>query len=193
MMIPTFFANQKKFREWLEKNHNEKAELFVGFYKVHSNKPSMTWSESVDQALCFGWIDGVRKSIDKESYYIRFTPRKKSSNWSAVNIKKVEKLNNQGLMKPAGLESFANRKMEKSEVYSFETNSKNLNNNFEKRFKSSVTAWTFFKQQAASYQKTVIHWIMSAKQEKTQLSRLEKAITESEKLKLLWYKYKLRK
>ena len=188
MVTPSFFANQIKFREWLEKYHNEETELFVGFYKVHSNKPSMTWSESVDQALCFGWIDGVRKSIDNESYYIRFTPRKKSSNWSTVNIKKVENLILLGFMKPDGLEAFANRKEEKSEVYSFEAKSKNLNNSFEERFKSNVTAWTFFMQQAATYRKTVIHWIMSAKQEKTQLSRLENAIAESEKLKLLWNK-----
>jgi uncharacterized protein YdeI (YjbR/CyaY-like superfamily) len=190
MVTPTFFADQAKFREWLGKYHHEKTELLVGFYKVHTNKPSMTWPESVDQALCFGWIDGIRKSIDHESYCIRFTPRKKNSNWSAVNIKKVEKLTREGLMKQAGLEAFANRKEEKSEIYSFEANSLNLNNIFEKRFKSNGSAWTFFNQQSASYRKTVIHWIMSAKQEKTQLSRLEKAIAESEKHQLLWNNFK---
>src|SRR6187549_476911 len=117
---PTFFATQSDFRKWLEKNHSKATELFVGFYKVDSGKPSMTWSESVDQAICFGWIDGVRKSIDKDSYFIRFTPRKPTSIWSAINIKKVEELTKQGLMQPAGLASFEKRTEGKSRIYSFE-------------------------------------------------------------------------
>ena len=106
-MPHTFFAKQSGFRNWLKKNHRKETELIVGFYKVGSGKPSITWSQSVDEALCFGWIDGVRTSIDKESYQIRFTPRKPTSIWSAINIKKVEVLTKQGLMQPAGLASFA--------------------------------------------------------------------------------------
>src|SRR6478735_2031721 len=105
-MTPTFFATQSDFRKWLQKNHKTETELNVGFYKVGSGKPSMTWSQSVDEALCFGWIDGVRKSIDADSYQIRFTPRKASSIWSAVNVKKVEELTKQGLMQPAGIAAF---------------------------------------------------------------------------------------
>lgn len=108
-MTPTFFANQSDLRKWFEKNHDKKTELLVGFYKVGSNKPSITWSQSVDEALCFGWIDGVRKSIDNNSYCIRFTPRKSKSFWSALNIKKVEELTKQGLMHTAGLASFEMR------------------------------------------------------------------------------------
>src|SRR6187549_365301 len=119
-MTPTFFANQSDFRKWLQKNHTKETELLVGFYKVGSGKPSMTWSQSVDQALCFGWIDGVRKSIDKDSYQIRFTPRKQTSIWSAVNIKKIEELTKQGLMQPEGLASFEKKQEAKSKIYSHE-------------------------------------------------------------------------
>ena len=108
-MKPTFFAKQSDFRKWLEKNHKKETELVVGFHKVDSGNPSMTWSQSVDEALCFGWIDGVRKSIDQDRYQIRFTQRKSTSTWSAINIKKVDALIKQGLMQPAGLESFKNR------------------------------------------------------------------------------------
>ena len=178
-----FFPTQLDFRKWLEENHKKEKELIVGFYKVDSGKPSMTWSQSVDQALCFGWIDGIRKSIDKESYCIRFTPRRPTSIWSTVNINKVETLIKQGLMQPAGLEIYKQRKEEKSGIYSFENEAKKFSDNFEKRFKANSEAWNFFISQAKSYQKTAIHWIMSAKQEKTQISRLEKVIIESEKQK----------
>src|SRR6476659_5155070 len=117
---PIFFATQSEFRKWLKKNHQKATELFVGFYKVDSGKPSMTWSQSVDHAICFGWIDGVRKSIDKDSYLIRFTPRKPASIWSAINIKKVEELTKQGLMQPAGLASFEKRVESRSKIYSYE-------------------------------------------------------------------------
>jgi uncharacterized protein YdeI (YjbR/CyaY-like superfamily) len=119
-MAAIFFSKQSEFRKWLAKNHRKETELLVGFYKVDSGKPSMTWSQSVDEALCFGWIDGVRTSIDKDSYQIRFTPRKPTSIWSSVNIKKIEALTKQGLMQPAGLASFENRKEHKSKIYSYE-------------------------------------------------------------------------
>ncbi|RED24790.1 uncharacterized protein YdeI (YjbR/CyaY-like superfamily) [Flavobacterium cutihirudinis] len=178
-MTPTFFSTQEKFREWLEKHHQKETELLVGFYKVSNKKPSMSWSESVDQALCFGWIDGVRKSIDKESYTIRFTPRKKSSIWSAINIKKIEELTKAGLMKEAGIKAFELRSESKSGIYSHEKEASVLTPEFEKQFKTNKPAWEFFTNQAPSYKKVMIHWIMTAKQEKTRLSRLEKTITIS--------------
>ena len=178
-MTPTFFSTPEKFRAWLEKHHQTETELLVGFYKVNSKKPSMSWSESVDQALCFGWIDGVRKSIDEESYTIRFTPRKKTSIWSAINIKKIEELSKAGLMKNAGLKAFKLRSEERSGIYSHEKEPSLLTPEFEKQFKSNQIAWDYFNQQAPSYKKVMIHWIMSAKQEKTQISRLEKAINVS--------------
>jgi len=182
-MTPIFFPNKSEFRKWLEKNHQKEKELLVGFYKVTSGKPSMTWSESVDQALCFGWIDGVRKSIDKDSYTIRFTPRKTSSIWSAINIQKMEDLTKAGLMTDAGLKAFSFRTENKSKIYSHEKEPVPLLESYEEEFKSNKTAWEFFEKQAPSYKKVMIHWIMSAKQEKTQLSRLEKTILESEKQK----------
>lgn len=178
-MDVTFFSNQDEFRTWLEKYHDKETELLVGFYKVKTGKPSMTWSQSVDQALCFGWIDSVRRSIDDESYCIRFTPRKKSSNWSAINIKKVEELKKAGLMTDAGLKAFKFREDGKSKIYSYEKSSK-LTSNYQNLFKAKQTAWDFFTHQPPSYKKLITHWIMSARMEKTQLSRLEKAINESE-------------
>ena len=178
-MTPTFFAKSSDFRKWLAKNHLTCTELLVGFYKVDSGKPSMTWPQSVDEALCFGWIDGVRKRIDDDSYSIRFTPRKATSIWSAVNIKKIEDLTQKGLMQPAGLAAFEKRTEHRSRIYAYETEPAKLSAKFEKAFKANKNAWAFFTAQALSYQKTVVHWIMRAKQESTQLSRLEKTITES--------------
>jgi uncharacterized protein YdeI (YjbR/CyaY-like superfamily) len=189
-VIPIFFKNQSEFREWLEKNHKKETELLVGFYKIASSKHNMTWPQSVDEALCFGWIDSVRKSIDHESYCIRFTPRKPTSIWSKVNIDKVKKLTKSGLMQPSGIEAYQNRKAEKSEIYSFESDTKLLAGHLEKQFTANKKAWEFFITRSPSYQKTVIHWIMTAKQEATKLSRLEKTILASEKQKLLWDRYK---
>jgi uncharacterized protein YdeI (YjbR/CyaY-like superfamily) len=177
-MIPIFFETQFEFRNWLKTFHKTKVEIIVGFYKVGSSKLSMSWSESVDQAICFGWIDGVRKSIDKDSYCIRFTPRKKTSIWSAINIKKVEKLTNKGLMNKAGLEAFSCRIEAKSKVYSHEVEFVKLDINYENQFSENISAWSFFISQAPSYQKNIIHWIMSAKKENTRKSRLAKIIHE---------------
>ena len=179
----TFFETQNDFRKWLDENHEKESELIVGFYKVDSGKPSMSWSQSVDQALCYGWIDGVRRSIDKESYCIRFTPRRINSNWSAINIKKVEELINAGLMQPAGLRLFGLRDESKSENYSYENNPSYLAPDYEKQFMEDPVAWDFFVKQAPSYKKAVTHWIMSAKQEKTRQSRLEKTISDSRQQK----------
>ncbi|MFV8440589.1 YdeI/OmpD-associated family protein [Flavobacterium sp. LB2P44] len=180
-MTPTFFATQAEFREWLEKHYKKETELLVGFYKVGSNKRSMTWSQSVDQALCFGWIDGVRKSIDHESYSIRFTPRRSNSIWSAINIRKVEELNKSGLITPEGQKAFDLRTESKSRIYSHEKKEMGiLSPNYESQFRLNSLAWDFFNTQAPSYKKVMIHWIMTAKQEKTRISRLEKTIEISE-------------
>ncbi|ANF49662.1 bacteriocin-protection protein [Chryseobacterium glaciei] len=179
-MDAIFFATPNDFREWLEKNHKTEKELLVGFYKVGTKKPSMIWSEAVDQALCFGWIDSVRRSIDEESYSNRFTPRKPTSIWSVINIKKVEELTKAGLMKPEGLKAFELRKEERSAIYSHEKELAVLDPTYEKQFKANKIAWEFFNNQAPSYKKVMLHWIMSAKQEKTRISRLEKTIQESE-------------
>lgn len=179
-MALLFFSNQNEFRNWLEINHKKETELFVGFYKKASGIPSMTWSESVDQAICFGWIDGVRKSIDSERYCIRFTPRRSDSIWSAINIKKVEDLTRAGLMTPEGEKAFRFRDESKSRIYLHENEMPILNPDYERDFKKNNVAWDFFVKQSPSYKKGIIHWIMSAKQEKTRTSRLEKAINESE-------------
>jgi uncharacterized protein YdeI (YjbR/CyaY-like superfamily) len=182
-MAPTFFAMQAEFRAWLEKHHKKETELLVGFYKVSSDKLSMTWSQSVDQALCFGWIDGVRKSIDAESYSIRFTPRRSNSIWSAINIQKMEELSKAALMTPEGQKAFDLRKESKSRIYSHEKEPAILDPNYESQFKMNPPAWEFFYAQAPSYKKVMIHWIMTAKQEKTRITRLEKTIQISEQQK----------
>jgi uncharacterized protein YdeI (YjbR/CyaY-like superfamily) len=181
----TFFEDQDKFRAWLSANHEKETELLVGFYKVGSGKPSMTWSESVDQALCFGWIDSVRRSIDEESYCIRFTPRKKTSIWSAININKVEALKKLGLMTPAGLKAYGYRTDDKSEIYSHENGRLELDSEYEKQFMQDEVAWSFFENQAPSYKKAITHWIMSGKQEKTRQSRLNKLMDASREQKRL--------
>lgn len=178
-MKPTFFASPAAFRKWLEKNHAKKSELLVGFYKVGSGKANMSWSESVDQALCFGWIDGVRRTIDDKSYCIRFTPRKPSSIWSASNIKKVKELSKKGLMHESGLAAFGKRTEEKSRVYSFEKPADNLSPAYEKKLKANKKAWKYFQALAPGYRKLSIHWIMGAKQEATQLKRLQTIVKQS--------------
>ena len=179
-MSPTFFAKQSDFRNWLKRNHTKETALLVGFYKVDSGKPSMTWTQSVDEALCFGWIDGVRTSIDKDSYQIRFTQRKPTSIWSAVNIKKMEDLTRQGLMQPAGLAIFEKRKELKSKIYSYENEKVEFTSDFEKLFKANKKAWDYFQSLAPSYKKVSSHWVMAAKQESTRLKRLHELIKDSE-------------
>jgi len=184
---PVFFETAQDFRNWLQRHHEIHTELLVGFYRVRSGRASMSWPESVDEALCYGWIDGVRRSVDEESYSIRFTPRKKDSIWSAVNIKKVEVLTQKGLMTEAGLKAFSFRKEKKSAIYSHESEMKELSDDLQQLFEADGKAWEFFNAQAPSYKKRIIHWIMSAKQETTRLSRLRKAIASSaEQQKISW-------
>jgi uncharacterized protein YdeI (YjbR/CyaY-like superfamily) len=179
-MKPVFFAKPENFRKWLESNHESRQELLIGFYKKGSKKPSITWPESVREALCFGWIDGVRRAIDAESYSIRFTPRRNNSTWSAINIKLVEELTTAGLMRPAGLRAFANRKDEKSGIYAYEQRkTAKLDAALEKRFRASPAAWTFFQAQAPWYRRTTTYWVTSAKKEETRGKRLEILISSS--------------
>jgi uncharacterized protein YdeI (YjbR/CyaY-like superfamily) len=178
-MTIKFFKTQADFRKWFEKNHEKETELAVGFYRVGSGKPSMTWPESVDQALCFGWIDGVRKRIDDDSYSIRFTPRRPTSIWSAINIAKVEDLAARGLMMPAGISAFEKRLAHKSRIYTYENDPAKLAPEYEKEFKKNRAAWKFFISQAPWYQRVAIHRIMRAKKEETRISRLQKTIAAS--------------
>lgn len=179
-MTPIFFAKQSEFRKWLQKNHQKQTELLVGFYKVDSGKASISWSQAVDEALCFGWIDGVRTSIDKERYQIRFTQRNATSIWSTINIQKVNDLTKRGLMQPAGLASFEKRTANKSSIYSHEKKEVIFPKDFIATFKKNKKAWTYFQSLAPSYQKTAIHWVTSAKQTATQLKRLNELIADSE-------------
>jgi uncharacterized protein YdeI (YjbR/CyaY-like superfamily) len=179
-MEPIFFPTPADFRAWLEQNHDTAQELFVGFYRKASGKPTMTWSEAVDQALCFGWIDGVRHSLDAESYTNRFTPRRPGSNWSAVNIRKVEELTKAGLMQPAGLAAFAWRKEAKSSVYSYEQRYEaRLTPEQEQELRAHPEAWEFFQSQPPSYRQTAIWWVVSAKREETRARRLATLIEDS--------------
>jgi uncharacterized protein YdeI (YjbR/CyaY-like superfamily) len=179
-MKPTFFKAQSDFRKWFEKHHDASKELLVGFYKKSSGRPSITWPESVDEALCFGWIDGIRRSIDDISYTIRFTPRKPTSTWSVVNIKRAQELIDQGLIWPAGLKAFQARKENRSGIYAYEQRSEKLPDPYERTFRKNKTAWAFFQAQPAGYRKVAGWWVVSAKKEETRLKRLEKLIEESD-------------
>jgi uncharacterized protein YdeI (YjbR/CyaY-like superfamily) len=175
-----FFQTPADFRAWLFQHHSTKNELLVGFYKRGCGKPSITWPESVDAALCYGWIDGVRRSIDEISYQIRFTPRKSSSTWSAININRVAELKKLGLMHAAGLKAFEARKSGKSAIYSYEQrqNAK-LPAAYEKQFRANKKAWTFFQQQPPWYRRTATYFVISAKQESTREKRLARLIQDS--------------
>jgi uncharacterized protein YdeI (YjbR/CyaY-like superfamily) len=177
---PTFFPAPAHFRRWLEKYHAKVAELWVGFHKRGSGRPSITWPESVDEALCFGWIDGVRYRIDEISYRIRFTPRKPKSGWSNVNVKRVAALKKLGRMAPAGLAAFAKADPKKSGIYAYERSHPRLGAAYEKEFRANQKAWTFFKSQAPWYQRTLTYWVVSAKREETRRKRLASLIADSE-------------
>ena len=170
---PQFFSTLANWRAWLEMHHANTDEFWVGFYKRDSGRPSITWPESVDGALCFGWIDGVRKTIDATSYKIRFTPRKSRSIWSAINIKRAKELSKQGLMHPAGLAAFEKRDGDRSAIYAYEQRkTARLPPEFEKQFRASDAAWSFFQSQPPWYQRTSTYWVVSAKKEETRVKRL---------------------
>ena len=169
---PTFFATPAQLRAWFKANHRNADELWVGFYKKDSGRPSITWPESVDEALCVGWIDGIRKSLGDVSYVIRFTPRKPRSTWSAVNIRRVEALRARGAMRPAGLAAFAALEKGRSGTYSYEQRTVELAERYAKIMKRNRVAWVFFQAQAPWYRKAIGWWVVSAKQEATRLKRL---------------------
>jgi len=181
----SFFKSPAEFRNWLKKHHAGEHELWVGFYKKDSGKPSITWPQSVDEALCFGWIDGLRKSIDDVSYMIRFTPRKPTSTWSAVNIRRVAELKEKGLMRPAGLKAFELRREYRSGIYSYEQRSVELPDPYRKQLKKHKAAWKFFEAQTASYRKAVNWWILGAKREETRQKRLAELIEHSTNERLI--------
>lgn len=163
-------------RKWFAAHHVSESELWVGFYKKDSGKASITWPQSVDEALCFGWIDGIRKSIDEVSYKIRFTPRKPRSIWSAVNIKRAGELSEQGLMQATGLKAFAARQENRSGVYSYEQRSPELPDQYAKKLRKNAATWKFFQAQPPSYRKAVNWWVVSARKEETRLMRLDRLI-----------------
>jgi len=170
---PKFFASPAEWRAWLEKHHADTQELWVGFYKRASGRPSITWPEGVDGALCFGWIDGLRKSIDAISYKIRFTPRKSHSIWSAINIRRATELSKLGLMHSAGFAAFEKRDSDRSAIYAYEQRkTAKLPAAFEKKFRGNAEAWKFFQSQPRWYQRTSTYWVISAKKEETRLKRL---------------------
>ena len=181
---PKFFPTLADWRAWLDKHHDKHEEFWVGFYKRNSGHPSITWPESVDGALCFGWIDGVRHSIDATSYKIRFTPRKPRSTWSAINIKRVKELTELGMMHPSGVSAFEKRNNDRSAIYSYEQRkTATLPPEFEKQFKANAKAWTYFQSQPPWYQRTSTYWVISAKREETKKKRLSTLIECSKQAK----------
>jgi uncharacterized protein YdeI (YjbR/CyaY-like superfamily) len=174
-MKPVFFATPSLLRKWFEKNHEREKELWLGYYKRDSGRASVTWPESVDQALCFGWIDGVRKSLGDESYMIRFTPRKPKSKWSAVNLKRVAELERLGLMHARGRETHANR-VQKRAGYSYEERIEKLPAKYEKQLRANKAAWKYYSAQPPWYRRTSAHWVVRAVKEETRLRRLEQLI-----------------
>ena len=172
------FKSAAEFREWLQKHHDCATELWLGFYNQRSAEQGITYREALDEALCFGWIDGVRKSIDETTYKQRFTPRKEKSYWSAINIKRVQELTKLGRMAPTGVKAFERRTSD-SGKYSFESRPKKLPAWYEKQFKANDGAWKFFRSQAPWYQRTATFWVVSAKQEETRHRRLATLIGDS--------------
>ncbi|HTD52074.1 MAG TPA: YdeI/OmpD-associated family protein [Thermoanaerobaculia bacterium] len=179
-MKPKFFATPATFRAWLEAHHRTEKELLVGFHKKGTGKPSITWPESVDEALCFGWIDGVRHSLNARAYTIRFTPRRPTSIWSAVNVGRVAELTKRGRIQPAGLRAFAARTPGRTGIYAFErAEAAKLTKSQEKALRANRKAAAFFEAQPPGYRRTAIHWVISAKQEETRERRLGQLIADS--------------
>jgi uncharacterized protein YdeI (YjbR/CyaY-like superfamily) len=178
-MTPRFFASQAAFRKWLDANHDRKTELLVGFWKTDSGKGGLTYKGSVDEALCAGWIDGVRKRIDDESYSIRFTPRKKKSIWSQVNIRRMNELIADGVVKPEGLRHFEARDEKLTKRYSYEERMRPLDAAYEQEFRKNKAGWTYFEAQPPWYRRAASWWVMQAKKEETRTRRLATLIERS--------------
>ena len=181
-MKPRFFSTPEKFRAWLATNHARAPELLVGFYKKSTARPSIDWPQSVDEALCFGWIDGIRRNRDEASYTIRFTPRRKGSIWSSINIRRVAALKRAGRMQPAGLAAFARRSRDRSAVYAYEQRATATLAPAESRlFKANRAAWEYFSSVAPSYRHKALYWITSARKPETRRTRLERLIAMAAK------------
>jgi uncharacterized protein YdeI (YjbR/CyaY-like superfamily) len=175
---PIYFESPEAFYEWLEKHHETEDEVYVGYWKKHTGKPSLTWSEAVDQALCFGWIDGKVNRVDDQRHMQRFTPRRNGSNWSKINVEKVARLHKAGLMRPAGVAAFERRDEDKVGVYSFERDTE-LAPEYEARLRANKKAAEYFDSRPPWYRRTAIHLVMSAKREETRRRRLEQLIEDS--------------
>ena len=178
-MKPTYFPTPAAFRKWLGANHAKAKELLVGFHRKGSGTPSITWQESVDEALCFGWIDGVRKRVDETRYTIRFTPRRKQSNWSLINVNRVKELIAEKRMKPAGLAAFEARAAKKTGIYAYENRPAELVEEYAQALRRNAAAWAFFQAQPPGYRKLMNWWIVSAKKEETRQKRLARLIADS--------------
>ena len=178
-MRPTFFTTPNHLRRWLEKNHASTTELWIGLYRKASGKGGITYEQALEEALCFGWIDGIRKRLDDDAYVQRFTPRTAMSSWSAVNIERVEGLTAAGRMHAAGLAAFDRRDKAKAETNSFERQTAKLDAALEKQFRANTKAWVFFESQPPGYRRLATHWVTSAKKEETRQRRLETLIRDS--------------
>ncbi len=176
-----YFEGPEEFGRWLETHHASRSELWVGYHKKGSGRPSLTWPESVDEALCRGWIDGIRKRLDDRRYTIRFTPRKPGSIWSAINIRRAEELIAASRMRPAGLEAFRRRREDRARVYSYEQGRSALGARHERRFRKHPKAWKFFRTRTDAYRRTAGWWVVSAKREETREKRLAVLIACCEK------------
>ncbi|MFN8535179.1 MAG: YdeI/OmpD-associated family protein [Dehalococcoidia bacterium] len=178
-MTPHFFETSDEFRAWLAANHERESEIWVGYFKKATGRASLTWPESVDQALCFGWIDSVRRSLGDSSFANRFTPRRRGSNWSAVNVRRVEELTALGLMEPAGLRAFEERDERRTELYSYEQGLAGLSAAEQAAFEADLAAWRYFSARPPSYRKAATWWVVSAKRADTRQRRLETLIADS--------------
>jgi uncharacterized protein YdeI (YjbR/CyaY-like superfamily) len=170
-MEPIYFSGPEAFRAWLEEHHADATDVLIGFHKRGSGRPSLTWPESVDEALCYGWIDGIRRRVDETRYTIRFTPRKTKSNWSAINIDRVAELEKLGRMRPAGRTAFALRDEARSRIYAYERKNPQLPPELTAKLRAHKKAWAFYSAQPSWYQRTTAHWVISAKKEETRLRR----------------------
>lgn len=179
MTVPVTFTSAARFRAWLRTNHRKAEELLVRIRKVDSSRAGITYAEALDEALCYGWIDGVRRRIDDDSFSIRFTPRKPKSIWSRINVAHIARLKAGGRMRPAGLAAFAAREEHRTGIYSFEQAPKELTAGYLRRFRADRGAWTWFQAQAPWYRRVTTHWVVSAKREETRERRLAQLIASS--------------
>jgi len=179
MPKPRFFKSAEEFAGWLERNHDKADELWVGYHRKATGRPGLTYPESVDVALCYGWIDGVRKSVDETRYTNRFTPRRPGSNWSAVNIRRAKALIKEGRMRPSGLRAFRAKRASRSSTSSYENRPADLPPRYLERLKANEKAWIFYSSQPPWYRRAATWWVISAKQEKTRLKRLSNLIESS--------------